>query len=275
LAQTLGYYDDSSIRLVEMTSASDVLHAMRSGSLDGAGLTLDEALVLMEEGADLKVIAVMDFSEGGDVLLAKPEIQSLADLKGKRVAVEYTAVGAIMLDSALEKAGLTVEEIDVVHCPHNQHFEMFDQVDAVVTFEPVVTQLQKKRAKTLFDSTEIPDRIIDVLVVYGHALESNPEGIRKLLAGYFRATKRLHDQPETCYPMIAPRLGLPATEVAEAYAGIRIPSLKENRQLLQGAPSPLTQNANELANFMAKRKLLSSPVALNDLTSTKFLPMDG
>lgn len=94
LARSLGYYEGSPITLVELTSASEVIHALRSGTLEGAALTLDEVLTLLDDGFDLKVVLVMDFSNGGDVLLAKPGIDSTADLRGKRIAVEYTAVGA-------------------------------------------------------------------------------------------------------------------------------------------------------------------------------------
>ena len=67
-----------------MGSASDIMHAMRNDVLEGAALTLDETLSLIDDGIDLKVILVMDISNGADVLLAKPEIQSIADLRGEK-----------------------------------------------------------------------------------------------------------------------------------------------------------------------------------------------
>ncbi|MCU7939074.1 MAG: ABC transporter substrate-binding protein [gamma proteobacterium symbiont of Bathyaustriella thionipta] len=121
LARTLGYYDNSRIHLVEMNSASEVIHSLRSGTLEGAALTLDEALTLQADDFDLKIILVMDFSHGADVLLAKPDIDTLAALKGKRIAVEYTAVGAILLDAALASADLTVSDIQVIACSFSKN----------------------------------------------------------------------------------------------------------------------------------------------------------
>lgn len=114
LARDLGHYKGTPIKLVELPSTSEVMHALRNRTLEGAALTLDETLTLLDSGFHLKIILVMDFSDGGDVLLAKPEIASLSALRGKRVAVEYTAVGAIILDAALNAAGLSASDITIV-----------------------------------------------------------------------------------------------------------------------------------------------------------------
>ena len=64
----------------------------------------------MEDGYQLKVILVMDFSNGDDVLLSKPDITSLTQVRGKNIVVEYTAVDAILLNGALNAAELNVRE---------------------------------------------------------------------------------------------------------------------------------------------------------------------
>ena len=52
LARDLGYYDGQPLRLVELGSTTQVMDALRTGRLDVAGVTLDEALTLAHEGAD-------------------------------------------------------------------------------------------------------------------------------------------------------------------------------------------------------------------------------
>ncbi len=69
------------------------MDALRVGSLDLAGLTLDEALLLAQEGVPIAVIWVLNTSAGADALLAKPGITTLDALRGKRIGVEQTAVG--------------------------------------------------------------------------------------------------------------------------------------------------------------------------------------
>jgi NitT/TauT family transport system substrate-binding protein len=60
LARDLGHYNETPVNLIEFTSASSVIHALRNGMIEGATLTLDEVLTLLSDGFDLKVILAPD-----------------------------------------------------------------------------------------------------------------------------------------------------------------------------------------------------------------------
>lgn len=271
LARSLGYYDDSQVKLVELTSASEVIHALRSGNLEGAALTLDEALTLMDDGFDLRVILAMDISNGGDVLLAKPEIDSLADLRGKRVAVEYTAVGALLLDGALRAADLTAADIEIVACAVDEHLDCYSSVDAVVTFEPTKTKLLNQGARLLFDSSQIPGKIVDVLVVLEEVTSTHSRSLEHLLAGYFKAREYLAGEPNDAAKRMAGRLGLAPADVLASYKGLHLPGLKENQLLLTGNPPLLQRTADDLASLMREKKLLKNSFPLENLPDGRFL----
>ena len=180
LARSLGYYDDTQVKLIELSTASDVIHSLRSGTLEGAALTLDETLTLLDDGFDLKVILVMDFSDGGDALLAKPEITSIKALRGKRIAVENSNVGAILLDGALLAAELTAADVEIISCTLEEHINCYSSADAVVTYEPFRTKLLQLGAHQLFDSSQMPGRIVDVLVVHAESTNNNPLSLEQL-----------------------------------------------------------------------------------------------
>ncbi len=108
LARSLGIFASTPIKLVELPSVTEVTHAFRNGGLEVAALTLDEALALLQQDTSLRVILVVDVSNGGDAVLARPEITSLAQLKNRRIGVENSAVGAIMLDGLLTTANKSV-----------------------------------------------------------------------------------------------------------------------------------------------------------------------
>ncbi len=272
LARELGYYADSSVNLVELSSASEVIHALRSGRLEGATLTLDEALTLLDEDIELRVILVLDFSHGGDVLLARPGFAALANLRDKRIGVEQTAVGALLLDGALDAAGLSVSDIDMVYCAVDEHLDCYWSVDALVTFEPIKTKLLNQGAWQLFDSSRIPGRIVDVLVVRAESINTHPQTLKHLLAGYFKAREYLTDMPDDAARRMALRMALSAPEVLASFKGLRLPELEENRALLSGNPSQLKTTAVGLAEFMLERKLLRNRFTINGLTDSQFLP---
>ncbi|NTV13281.1 MAG: ABC transporter substrate-binding protein [Desulfobulbaceae bacterium] len=272
LARSLGYYDAKHIRLVEMVSNSQVSQALRNGTIEAACLTLDETLSQIQDGLDLRVVLVMDVSQGADVVLAKPEIANLQGLRGKRIGVESAAVGAVMLDAALQAGGLQSQDVTMVPLTVDEHAEAYltGKVDAVVTFEPVSSRLLRAGAHILFDSSQVPGRIVDVLVVRSEVAASKRQALQELLQGHFQATEYLARQPQEAEKRMAPRLN--GSALAQ-FKGIRLPDLAENRVWLDGNPSRLQGTAAELAAFMLQRQLLQRPVAVRRLADPSFLPV--
>ena len=269
LARKLGYYDDRSVRLVECSSASQVIRSFRNKAIEVAALTLDEALLLQEDGYDIRVILVTDISHGGDVILAKPELADLTELRGRNVGVEHTALGAYVLTQALQRAGMSAADVKVVPLEIHEHESAFDEgtVDAVVTFEPVRSRLLAKGATTVFDSSQMTDEIVDVLVVRSETIKDSPEKIAILLSGWFSALKHLRERPEKASQELAERLRLEPRAVLASFDGIRFPDLGENLLLLGGTRPKLSKIAERLAKVMVEQKLLQREVDVSELFS--------
>lgn len=267
-ARELGHLDSTRVKLVELPSASDVMDAIRLGNLEGGALTLDETLSLIAEGEDLVVILVFDISAGADVLLARDTIQTLADLSGRNIGVETTAVGALMIKSALDMAGLNAAQVNIIHMPLNEHLTAFraHRIDAAVTFEPFASELKSAGAHLLFDSTAIQGQIVDVLAVRRSLLEERADDLRHLLRGYYRIQDAIRQAPDSVMPVMNMRLKAPADEVPHLLDGLQLPDARMNYELLSGSPSPLERSAQQLATVMLRQKLLPKPLLVNDLT---------
>lgn len=274
LAQSLGYINPQDIRTVELMNTSQIAAVLRSGTVDAGMVTLDSALTLLQEGIELQVVLVMDFSLGADALLVRPELTELAQLRGQRVGVENAAVGGVMLDAALTEAGLTVSDIMLLSLTVNEQAAAYRQgeVDAVVTFDPVRSELLREGARNLYDSSRIPNRILDVLVVRKETLPTHQTELVKLVSAHFRALDYMHKSPREAYAYIAPFLGVPPEDVAAQFAGIAIPTLTDNYRLLGGAGPELQATAEQLAHFMLERQLLYRLPKLETLLEPAFLP---
>lgn len=274
LARDQGFYDNSEIKLIEFPSSTEIIRAIRNDNLEGGALTLDEVLTLIQSGIEMRVILVIDTSNGGDVLVGKTSVKKVADLKGKRVAVEYGAVGAILLDGALDSAGLNTKDIELIPCTMDEHEECFltDQVDAVVTFDPVKTRLLNKGANLLFDSTKIPGRIVDVLAVKKEVIETNPKSLRLLVSKYFEALNFLKEQPHQAIALLSDTFHISPEELFSAFKGILFLSLEENHRLLAGDPAPLLETAINLSKLLVSKKLVEKRVSLSFLIENNFLP---
>ncbi|MDX8390495.1 MAG: ABC transporter substrate-binding protein, partial [Mariprofundaceae bacterium] len=231
LAKSLGEYNEREVRLVELPSATEVMQLFRSGRIDAAALTLDEALSAVEQGVDIKIVLGVDFSNGADVLLTIPEISSLNDLKGKKVAVEATAVGAIVLSGALDASNLKLSDIEIIPTAVNHHYKVFTSgdVDAVVTFEQVRTKLLNAGAQELFSSKDIPKQIVDVLVIRSDAMALSPGAVQQLIDGYFSALSYLRKSPEDAVQRMAPRLGISSENMLASYDSLEMLDRDDNK----------------------------------------------
>jgi NitT/TauT family transport system substrate-binding protein len=260
LARHLGYFN-SAVRLVEYSSATQVISAYRNGAIEAAALTLDEALLLAEHGQDPRVVLVMDVSHGGDAILGRSELRSVSDMKGRRVGVEDTATGAYLLSRALETSGLQRADVAIVPLQVNEHERAFKEgrVDAVVTFEPARSKMRAAGARELFNSSQIPGEIMDVLVVRGDLAERNRRAIDTLLRGWFRAVDYLGQHPREAASVIAKRMKINPDQVLVSYQGLRLPSQADNRALLAGRSPQLIPVVQSLAAVMTDQKLLQRP----------------
>lgn len=274
LARNLGYLDKEKFKLVEYSSARDVSRAFANGSIEIAALTLDETLLLLQRGVPLKVFLVADISDGADSIVAQPGIQSVAELKGKRVAVEIGAVGSYVLRRALEKHGISAGDVTVVPLSPDEHVHAFESraVDAVVTFEPERTRLLALHGKEVFSSREIPDEIVDVLVAHAKYAAAHAELLRDLAQAWFKAVDFIQGGPDAAARQMQRRLGISAEEIVATFSGLKFGDRAENSRFLKGDAAQLPQTAITLRAAMTEMGLLKAAPELGDLSSGAALP---
>lgn len=274
LARQLDNWSSEQLRLVEYPSASEVLRAFRNRSIEAASLTLDEVMLLKAKGVPLSVVLVHDVSDGGDVILAKPEIDSMQMLKGKRIGVEAGALGAMVVTRALEVNGLSLRDVAIVNRDVNMHEGAFkrSEVDAVVTFEPVRTRLMKLGAKEVFTSKEIPGEIVDVLVVHDEVLKKRPEDVRLVIKSWFTALQHMQVDMQDAASRMARRLNITPAEVIESYDGLILPDIEHNKAMLGGAAPGLAETAQQINRVMVLHQLFRNEVDTTDLFTDAYLP---
>lgn len=278
LAQREGELDAQQVRLYETRSATESLNALANGKADGAALTLDEVLKARASGIALTVVLVFDISAGADVLLVRPEMRQLSDLKGRAIGFEQGAVGELMLAEILKAAHLSRNDVTLSPFAFEELPRAWakGQIDACITYEPVANQLQALGARKLFDSRQLPDTIVDVLAVKQDALDfRHAQAIRHGILHHFRALDRLTRNPQDAAFRMANHLNLKASEVLQAYRGLVLPDASNNYRLLSGDPPPLAQQARALSAIMVERGLLQRDDDLNNLFTGAFIPSNS
>ncbi|MBN8488919.1 MAG: ABC transporter substrate-binding protein [Burkholderiales bacterium] len=273
LARDEGHGPMDAVHLVDMPSASASLRGLSTQSLDAAGLTLDEVLSARARGMDLRVVGVLDVSMGADVVLARPGLGSVAVLAGRRVGVESSAVGAVMLDAMLSLHGMRVGDVQVVSLAVDQHEAAWREghVDALVTYDPVSGRLQAEGAVALFSSAEVPGRIVDVLAVRGDVLGERAAQVRAALSAHFATLAVLRQAPQRLLPAMAARLGVSPAELAASLTRLELPGVAENQAWLRPG-GRLQDTAGRLGQVMVRAGLLPGAPVLDGLGSGEYLP---
>ena len=248
LAREQGFLDVTDVKVIELSSNSETLRNYRNRLLDAAALTLDETLRLADEGFEPRVVAVLSASAGADLVVARSDVRDLEDLRGRRVAVEATTVGALVFQRLLQAAGLQSTDVTVLKVDAIQHAALLrnHRVDAAVTYEPLAGRLLTEGYRSIFDSRQMIGDIVDVLVVDAQALADRPMHVRALLAGWQRGLQAFRQEPEVSARLLAPGVDLTPQEYLAIGQGLQFYSPEESLALLSGAPPALGQQSERL-----------------------------
>lgn len=273
LAEEKGFIDRNEILLCEYPSTTRVLSAFRRGQIDAAALTLDEAISLYNENYDIAVVLILDFSNGADGIVAHASIPTINNLKGMRIGGENTALGAFVIARALEIANLKPEDVSLVHLEYDEQEHAFlnNRIDALVTFDPVMNTLLKKGGHIIFDSSEIPAEILDVLIVRKSYLYRNPDLIDKLGRSWFKAMDYAKANRDESYRIMMKREDVSEFQFMSSMQKLNFPGLQENSLLLEGKSPPINNLAENVLKIMISNRLIKNNSDISGLINSEMI----
>lgn len=188
---------------IEVTQFNDYVESMNqytAGAYDAVTLTnMDGLSIPAAGGVDTTAVIIGDFSAGNDAVILKDKT-ALADIKGQPVNLVEFSVSHYLLARALESAGMTERDVNVVNTSDPDMVGAFQTPDvtAMVTWNPMVSEIAAlPDAHKVFDSSQIPGEIIDMMVANSATLKDNPN-FGKALAGIWYDTMAVMtaDTPE-------------------------------------------------------------------------------
>lgn len=234
------------IRPVEYPDPQDIVHAYLRGDVRIAPLTTVEVVDICARASERcpVVVLVLDESTGADVVLARPTIRSVADLRGRRVAVAFSTLGPFVLARALERSGVPLAAVTLRGMTLGAMGVALARgdVDAAVLYPPFSMQAERQQnLRRLFDSREIPGEIFDVLAIEPAWLREHPAEVEALVRAWAQAHTHAVSHPDASHAVMAKREELPLAEFRTTLAGLRFFPLEQQKPLL--APGgPIVRN---------------------------------
>lgn len=213
------------------------MDAFAAGKIDAVTVTNGDALVMASGGAKNTMILLTDYSNGNDMIVAKPGIKSLKDLKGKKIGLEVGFVEHLLLLNGLEKAGMKESDVTLVNTKTNETPQALASGDlvAIGAWQPNSGEAMKRvpGAKPIYTSANEPGLIYDVVTVNPASLASHRADWEKVVKVWGRVVGYIND-PKTqadAVKIMAARVGLKPGAYAPLLKGTKLLSLEEGKKV--------------------------------------------
>ena len=157
--------DDLNLRVIEMPWPSAAIRAMQNDVVDGTILSLSEAVRMHADGYKIIIAGTLGISSGADAVMSL-KVRSMEELRGKRIGIESRSAANHVLAMGFHKVGLKLSDVELVEMslPETVDALLNGEVDAVATSEPFRTLIELSQGHCLFDSNELGNDIVRVLV---------------------------------------------------------------------------------------------------------------
>ncbi|OBZ14362.1 myristoyl transferase [Bacillus sp. FJAT-27264] len=187
-----GFFKDEGLD-VELISTQNPIEALTSNDVDIADSATTNVIVAAGKGAPLKIVSSMFRTKGPFYLVAKPGIESIEDLKGKKVGAAALGSGLdVYTQTILKKHGLSKN--DVTYLANGVNDAAYasltsGQVDATIIHEPFASLAESEgKGKILARGWDyLPTFHTGVLVSSDNFIKEHPDLVEKLLSGYFKS----------------------------------------------------------------------------------------
>ena len=232
-----GWFKEAGVDVkFEWFDYSASMDAFSAGKLDVVGMTNGDALVTGSAGGKSVIFLITDYSSGNDMVIGKPGIKSVKDLKGKKVAVEVGLVDHLLIVNALKKAGLKETDVTLVNAKTNELPQVFaaKDISAIGVWQPIAGQALKgvPGSRGIYNSSDEPGLIYDVLAANPTVASSRRPELLKLLKVWDKIVAYVNDpktQPDAVKIMAA-RSGVSAAEYLPMLKGTHLLNLENGKK---------------------------------------------
>jgi sulfonate transport system substrate-binding protein len=208
------------IRWVEFPAGPQLLEGLNVGSIDFGTVGEAPPIFAQAAGANLVYVANQPPAPAGEAIVVPKDstIRSVAELKGRKVALNKGSNVHYLLVKALEKAGVKYGDVQVVFLPPADARAAFERgaVDAWVIWDPFLAAAEKQiGARVLADGKGLVSNHQFYLAARPYA-DKNPLVVQAIIEELARLDKWAEGNAKEVAAVLAPQIGLDAgiTELA-------------------------------------------------------------
>lgn len=228
-----GYFTDEGLN-VEFTtilSSYDRIAALTAGSVEFSNLGRVAVISEMARGNEaFYFVANVDDSPGNEGCWARPGVESIADLRGRKVAANSSA--EITMTLLLRKEGMTQADIEFVNLPANEMAPALARgdVEAACVWQPLLDGLKEAAPDGKLLGTDMQTDFYeqfktmaapDIVIMRRDLVDNHPEQAAKLVSAMFKGANFARENPEETAKIVAHYFNREPGELVESIRGFQ------------------------------------------------------
>jgi len=283
IAQDKGFFKKNGVdvELIVMEDPKERFPTLMADKIDVIASTVDATLLYLKTPKDFQYVVAIDDSNGGDGIVANKDIKTVADLKGKQVAVNEGSVSEFYLNVLLAKAGLKESDLKPVNMTASDAGTAFvsKRVDAAVTWEPWLSRGKATdHGHLLVDSSSTPGLITDALIAKTSWVAAHPKDVEALVKSWNEAVGYYRDHADESIEIMAKGVGgwlKDPKEFKETLPGIKFYGAADNKAFFgtKQKPGPLHETVQAAIDIWSSHGKLQVKVTPDDLINYTFVNM--
>jgi len=257
---------------VSLTTVQDkpsTAAAIATGRLDGWATTVDTFIFYNAKKIGVKQVLAVDFSSGGEGIVAAGDIKSVADLKGRTLGAETGSSTYFFMLNLLADHGMSVKDVSLQSMRAGDAGAAFaaGRLDAAATWDPWLSKAKERGGHVLASTADLPGLIVDTVAFRSDVIEKRAQDVQNFIKGYFDAYDFWKASPAEANAIMAKALGMKNDEFQASLEGLEFVSREDNQRYIgtastQGQVAAVTQRGIE---FYSQAGILKDTFAAPDV----------
>ena len=274
VAKSKGFFKEEGleVKTQSFSSPGDGLVPLLNGDLDAHFSTADSVITTLDKApGKMTIVYLTDTSAGADAIVAKKEIKTVADLKGKTVAATAGQCNELLLRKALERAKLTMKSVKLVNMNPDDAGAAFaaGKLDVAVTWEPWITKVKAdQKGHVIFSSVDTPNLLLDVVAISQTTAAKKRKQTQAFLRALNKGNEFAMSDPAAAAEIAAKELELQPAEAQDMLKKVKLYGLKDNLEQMKGTAVKVSA---ELATFFKSVKANETIVDVSKLYDVSYL----
>jgi NitT/TauT family transport system substrate-binding protein len=224
------------VELIRFDNQQDSSRAVMRGGLDAAFVSLWD--VMQADSGDGKpaVLMTTNISAGADGIVAKAEIQSVKDLRGKKVGAKLGTVNHLILLEALKAHQINPSDVQILDYSNEVAAQKIKtgEIDAAVLWEPMLGETAASlKGNIIYTTKQVDSLVIDTLMSSDRIVKAKKAELKQFILSWFDVMHAVETQPTEVFNIVGEKLGQSGESFAGDYAGLKKGDLTLNQRMFE------------------------------------------